>query len=56
MDLSEASLEYKYRDAQCTADALKLEFMVRLRLESFIEKKLEVIIHYSVLEFLLYLL
>ena len=25
MDLSEASLEYKYRDAQCTADALKLE-------------------------------
>lgn len=51
MDLSEASLEYKYRDVQCTADALKLESMVRLRLESFIERKLEVIIHYSILGF-----
>lgn len=51
VDLSEASLNYKYRDVQCTADALKLESMVRLRLESFIESKLKVIVHYSVLSF-----
>lgn len=51
MDLSEASLEHKCRDVHCTADALQLESMVRLRLERFIERKLKVIVHYSVLSF-----